>query len=66
MTVPCLMCGEPVEGRADKVYCSDSCRNKAWASRRYTLDQVNAALLKANLTMGDTSRVLDLLAKVNS
>lgn len=26
----CEMCGEAVSGRADKVYCSNKCRVKAW------------------------------------
>ena len=30
----CLICGDPVIGRKDKVFCSVSCKNKYHASRK--------------------------------
>jgi hypothetical protein len=31
---PCVRCRQPVTGRADRVYCSDRCRQAAYQSRR--------------------------------
>ena len=34
-TRPCLVCKKPLTGRADRRYCSDTCRVHAWAKRKF-------------------------------
>lgn len=49
-TRTCLICNDPVTGRADKKYCSDQCRalanNEKKAKSQYTLHSTNKILRK--------------------
>lgn len=59
----CLDCGEELAGRADKKFCSDSCRshynNKRLVQQGFFVRKVNAILLK-------NKRVLDYIANTSN
>lgn len=54
----CLECGELIEGRVDKKYCSDHCRN---AYNNHIHSQKNNEVRNVNRVLRNNKRILDKL-----
>ncbi|MFT3682357.1 MAG: hypothetical protein QM791_19030 [Ferruginibacter sp.] len=68
---PCLDCGKPLRGRADKKFCNDYCRNnynnrqKAKGNHSSYVRNINNALLKNRKILEAILPATDETAKAN-
>lgn len=58
MSKVCLECGEPINGRADKKYCDDVCRNAYNNKHR---SDVNNHMRKVNRRLAHNRKILEEL-----